>query len=1063
MRHTIMFTALSLALTGCDRLDSSGGDSDDTTRYTAKTEISNGGRVSPASLSIEAGKLGSFTVNSNTGFILDTIEGCDGSLQGTRYTTAPMNANCSISANFITNAANAIRHRDHSLASDTELISHARDAIATAERARKDIGNDLYQDLSQISWYPGHDSITFNSFLPERTHTLLPANKDGNGQDANRGLLMVSEEADSRSAAMAANLFSVNTSTDTDRLLKRLIGWLTQGRDQAGHFNVVTAHIPSRADSSYFPHNEDIRHWFENNYPDTHSINEANVCDYNQLSDCIDSLKPNLIILSDIDRNTLGYKGITAAIAKAKAKGIPLLLSNYKREASPMLSPLYQQMGLVTYGNYWPKLKAENLHVADILSNDANLEAVERLLANLDSGNFDTLLLDNCNGNFLTCNETDFIDAFKAGADWLRSAAITLDNMGQDALSLKDADTLHATVLLSDKYRAGIDYPISWQEHQSWQQAMFADWLVNYARKDNLAQPDLGEYVTDKENLVKGSHAHYTYPTTVSEEKTVSVPYANQWTTTGWYILPGQTVTLSRLDSSDARVEIKLNYHRRNTNRAYEQKVYRGPLELATQRLRLETGQTITFSSPYGGPLYLYLGGSGETLSTKIKASGVTHHPSILNFNDDGQIATFNERLTQTELPHVDLRTDGAEQHMRRDRFTNAIDGAIPSVNALLKSISDDHINAVYTLAGFKVQGKTLSESLPSDVKTACVSILGSECLDEALHTRNIIQHANYDQNAHCGSGCSGNPWDAAWNINPTGWGDNHELGHNLQTNRLNVQYANASDTDNWSGYSSRAAENSNNIFPYVVKWQAHYLRDGNTMPITDSHMNHKDLFYVFMSDAAGVKNTVGSRVILNANCKVMDAGSDRYEAPWKSNNYAVHNGYRMAFYIQMALRAHNMILADGTHLSNGYNIFTLLYQHQRIFDGLNRNATDWDDNKERLGFDLFPFQGHDIYGGKNIRDIPGNDFMLVSLSKLTSINWQSHFDMLGLRYSSLAAAQAQANSTKGELAMGMYQLETDLPPANMSEGLTFIPLALNDNSTQWHDNSSPLDCPPVL
>lgn len=312
------------------------------------------------------------------------------------------------------------------------------------------------------------------------------------------------------------------------------------------------------------------------------------------------------------------------------------------------------------------------------------MAAVDRLLANLGSGNFDTALLANCGGNFLSCDEEGFVDAFKAGADWLRGAAITLDNMGQDALALSGADTLHAAVLLADKYRAAIDYPIGWEEPQSWQQAMFADWLVNYARTDNPAQPDLGEYVTDRNNLAKGSHASYAHPATVTERKTIGVPYPNQWTTTGWYVLPGQTVILKRLDNSDARVEIKLNYHRRNTNRAFEQKVYRAPLELATQRLRLEKGESISFSSPYGGPLYLYLGGSGEALSTDISASGVTRHPAIMNFSDASQITAFNERLSQTELPHVDLRTDGAEQHMRRDRFTNAIGGAVADVNALL-------------------------------------------------------------------------------------------------------------------------------------------------------------------------------------------------------------------------------------------------------------------------------------------------------------------------------------------------------------------------------------------
>lgn len=1065
MRNTLVFTALSLALYGCGGGGSSDGDGGTTTPpaatlYTAKAQSGSGGQLSPASLSIEAGKQGSFTVTASSGFTLDTIDGCGGTLSGSSYTTAAMGADCTVSASFITNAANAIRHRDHSLATDAELISHAREAVAAAEGSRKALVDSLYQGIPQISWHPSHDSITFTSFLPERTHTLLPANKDGAGNSANRGLVMVSEDGEYRSAAMAANLFSVSTSTETDMLLKHLIGWLTKGADQADGLSIVTAQMPSRADSWYFPHNEGIRTWLTNNYANAHSINEANSCDYNELSTCIDNLKPDLIILSDIDRKSLGHEGIAAAVAKARAAGIPLLLSNYWREASPMLSPLYQQMGLVTYGNYWSKLNAENLAISDIRASDANLAAVDRLLANLGTGNFDTALLANCGGNFLSCNETGFVDAFKAGADWLRGAAITLDNMGQDALSLNGADTLHAAVLLADKYRAAIDYPIAWEEQQSWQQAMFADWLVNYARKDNPAQPDLGEYVTDRNNLAKGSNASYAHPATVTERKTIGVPYPNQWTTTGWYVLPGQTVTLNRLDNSDARVEIKLNYHRRNTNRAFEQKVYRAPLELATQRLRLEKGESISFSSPYGGPLYLYLGGSGEALSADISASGVTRHPAIMNFSDDSQIAAFNERLSQTELPHVDLRTDGAEQHMRRDRFTNAIGGAVADVNALLESISEDHINAVYTLAGFKIQGKTLAESLPADVKSACVNLLGNECLDETLHTRKIIQHANYDQNAHCGAGCSGNPWDAAWNISPTGWGDNHELGHNLQTNRLNVQYAAAGDGDNWAGYGSRAGENSNNIFPYVVKWQAHYVRDGNTAPITDGHMNHKDLFYVFMSDAAGVKDSSGNRVVLGANCKVLDAGSDRYEAPWKSNNYAVHNGYRMAFYIQMALRSHGMQLADGTRLANGFNIFTLLYQHQRVFGALSGNQADWDANKDRLGFGLFPFEGHSVYAGKKVRDIPGNDFMLVSLSKLTGINWQSHFDMLGLRYSSLAATQAQANATKGSLPMGMYVLETDLPPANMSEGLSFLPLSLSDATTQWRDGSSPASCP---
>ncbi|GGM93965.1 ImpA family metalloprotease [Shewanella xiamenensis] len=1066
MEIRLISTAIALLIGGC------GGGSEDAstttppvqpptiTQYTASASQVSGGKLTPASQKVDSGKRASFSVQADVGFVLENISGCGGSLAELTYTTAAMSADCTITPAFISNAENAIRHQDHTLASAIELIDFSTAELAKVDAARKAKITQLYQGVgSSISWHPTHDSITFSSFMPENTFTLLPSNVDGSGASAVRGLVMAGEQQGQRYAAMGGNLFSVNTSAQTDILLKNLISWLTKGGDQQDGLSIVTAQMPSRADSWYFPHNEGIRTWLSKYYPDAHSINTANSCDYSALASCIDTLKPDLIVISDIDRDNLGYAGIQAAIAKAKAAGIPLLLSNYRREQSAMLSPLYLEMGLSTAGNYWSKLNADNLNVSSILAEDKALEDVKKLLANLREQRFDTQVLNDCTGNYLSCNSGAFVEAFKAGADWYRSSAETLDINGIDVFSRTNFPLIKAGLLLADKYRSEIDYPIAYSEFTQWQQALFADWTVSYARAHNLAQADLGEYVTDRANLSKGTNAHYGYPATVSERKTISVPYTGQWTSSGWYALPGQTITLSRLDSTNANVEIKLNYHRRNTNRAFEQKVYRAPLELAQQRLKLAKGQSIEFSTPYGGPIYFYISGGEGALSVDVQAKNVAKHPSIMDFSNPAEITAFNDKIQNTELPHVDLRTDGAEQHLRRDRFMNAIGGKIPDVTALLKSIVEDHINSVYTLAGLKIQGKSLSESLPAEVLSSCQALFGADCTDASLHTRSIIQHANYDQNAQCGSGCSGNPWDAAWNISPTGWGDNHELGHNLQTNRLNVQYATAANSDNWTGYGSRAGENSNNIFPYVVLWKTHYLRDGNSDIIKDGHMNHKDLFYVFMSDAIGTKDTSGKRVVFGANCKVLDIGEDRYTAPWASNDYAVHNGYRMGFYIQMALKAHGMTLSDGTTLSNGFNLFTLLYQHSRIFGKYANNASDWEANRSKLGFDLFPFDGHSVYGGKTVRDIPGNDFMLVSLSKLTGKDWRSHFDMLGLRYSSLAAMQVTANASLGTVPMGMYELETDLPPANMSQGLTFIPLSLSDSSTLWKGTGSPSQC----
>ena len=1069
MRIRLLCASIAILLSGC------GGSEDADTitpptqppvqppasvQYTASSVSASGGALEPSNQKVESGKSAIFSITVDSGFALEGITGCGGTLNALTYTTATMTADCTITPTFISNAENAIKHQDHRLASASELIDFSITELANIDVKRKTEINQLYQGVgSSISWHPTHDSITFSSFMPENTFTVLPSNVDGSGASAVRGLVMAGEQQGQRYAAMAGNLFSINTSAQTDTLLKNLLGWLTQGADKTDGLSIVTAQMPSKADSWYFPHNEGIRTWLTNHYPNAHSINAANSCDYSELANCIDTLKPDLIVISDIDRQSLGFAGIKAAIAKAKAAGIPLLVSNYWRNQSPMLSPLYLEMGLSTSGNYWSELNANNLSVTDVLAEDTALTKVHNLLGKLNEASFDTSVLNDCTGNYLSCNTTAFVDSFKAGADWYRSNAETLDNNTIDVFTKADFPLMKAGLLLADKYRSEIDYPIAYSEHAQWQQALFADWTVSYARVHNLAQPDLGEYVTDRANLSKGSNAHYAYPATVTERKTIAVPYAGQWTTTGWYALPGQTIKLTRLDSSTANVEIKLNYHRRNTNRAFEQKIYRGPLELAQQRLRLAQGRSIEFSSPYGGPIYLYISGGEGALNVDVNAQNVAKHPSIMDFTNPAEIAAFNDRIQNTELPHVDLRTDGAEQHLRRDRFLNAIGTDMPDVNALLSSIVDDHINSVYTLAGLKIQGKSLSESLPADVLSACKGLFGDDCIDNSLHTRSIIQHANYDQNAHCGAGCSGNPWDAAWNIDPTGWGDNHELGHNLQTNRLNVQYAAASDTDNWAGYGSRAGENSNNIFPYVVKWKTHYLRDGNTGTVTDGHMNHKDLFYVFMSDAAGTKDTSGKRVVFGANCKVIDAGEDRYTAPWASNAYAVHNGYRMAFYIQMALKAHGMTLSDGTMLNNGFNLFTLLYQHSRMFGKYANNTSDWEANRSKLGFSLFPFDGNSVYGGKTVKDIPGNDFILVSLSQLTGKDWRSHFDMLGLRYSSLAAAQTAINATSGAMPMGMYELETDLPPANMSQGLAFVPLSLTDSTTLWKGVGSPTQC----
>ncbi|MBW3164725.1 ImpA family metalloprotease [Ferrimonas balearica] len=1029
-------------------------------QYQVATEVGEGGSISPTELQVDSGQRGVFTLSPQPGYAVGEITGCGGSLTEEGYQTDPVRADCTVTASFLTNAQNAIRHGDHRLASEQDLIDHLQEAIAQREEKRKSTLRELYRGVEAISWFPTQNALVFRSYLPDTTWPLLTSTQNQYGNPSNLGLVMIQEKGQQRWAAMASSLFSVGRNEGTDILLKRLLGWLTRGEDVEDGLQVLSAHMPTRAESYWYPHYDGMVSWLNTHYQDTHQLNGARECDGAALLACIENRDPDLIVLGGHDVGGNGYEAIAEAIETAKSRNIPVLIANTYRSAGSLLSPLFQEMGLTAADNYWSKHRALNLNVdASLLVDETTVKAMSDFVRILEEGQFDTGVLDDCTRNFLSCTAPDFVSAFRFGADPFRNSVVQLDVQGRNLFTLPSADILQAGVLLADKYRGAIDYPIAKSDAESWLQALYADWVINYSRPNNLAQPDLGEYVIDQRYVLKDQDAHYDYPETTESRRQIAVPYPNQWTTTGWYALPGRTVILTRHDNGEAVVQVRLNYHRRDTHKAYKFGIYNGPLELVTQRITLPAQSSVSFSSPYGGPVYLHLNGSG-TMSVDVTASGIAHHPAIRDLNDSEQVAAFEHAMEHTRIPHVDLRSEVAEHHLRRDKFTASIGSRFEDVSALLTSIRRDHINTVYSLAGFKIPGMALADSLPSDVKSVCLDLLGEDCIDNTLHVRRTIQHANYDQHALCGSGCSGNPWDAAWSINPLGWGDNHELGHNLQVPRLNVHYAAASDIERWGGYSSRAGENSNNIFPYYVFWRYHYLQQGNTSIIRSGNANHKELFFAFMSDVTQRRNAEGERVVYkNAACGSFGTG-DRYQAPWQSNSYAIHNGYRMTFYLQMALRAHGMTMANGTKLENGFGIYTLLYLHNRIFGRAVSNQQEWEANRNKLGFSLFPYAGHEVYDGRNVGGIPGNDFMLVSLSKLTGIDWRSHFDLLGLHYTSLAGEQVEANTTAGALPMGMYVLETDLPPANMSEGLDFLPLSRNDSTTVWpRDNSSPAQC----
>ncbi|MEF1218229.1 ImpA family metalloprotease, partial [Photobacterium damselae] len=740
----------------------------------------------------------------------------------------------------------AILTENHSYATEEQFLSRAMNLLQERADTQEKWLSEIYSNVNSITWDPTPGSIfivRYNSV--NRNTPILQANSNSSGDPMTAPLAFASQKDNGfKYVSFNANPFAIRGTGDFDIFLKNVIKWVTSSNS---NLSIIGSLIP---DNSYFDHFPKVASWFNEQYSGVTLLNEYQACDYTNLIPCIEKYNANLVILGSHDYQNLGYDGIKVALEYIEEKQIPLIIVHSGRYQADMLKTYQEKNGVFHYFNQYKKYTINSANV-DTLKQQITKKP-EELISSFTNKLFNIDNVCICTIFLMFCYKDAFLNAFRIGADHFRNDLVFFDNNNENIFSRSGNDLAKIILLLADKYRSTIDYPITHDDPANWFKAMFADWMVLYSR-ENIPQPDLGSYVIEQKQVTKESNAHYIYPNVTSSTKTISVPYPGQWTSTGWYALPGKQVTLTRNSTDEHDIVIQLYYGRTGTNHAHKSKMYRRPLELTTSRIKVPPKGSVTFSTPYGAPIYLLMkNGSGELVST-LTATGVAEHPTIMDFSDPAQIERFEHLLLTEELPHIDFRSEGAEQHLRRDRFIDAIGDIYTTTAELLEGIKRDHLDNVYSLAGYKVQGKELSESTPKDALNVCEYKLGADCTDTKLHSRTIIQHANYDQNAQCGVGCSGNPWDSSRSIDPRGWLDNHELGHNLQTARLNVSYATAANRNVWSTYKNRAGENSNNVFPYFVLWKSHYITDGKVDPVYDHHLKTKDFFYAYQSDASQI------------------------------------------------------------------------------------------------------------------------------------------------------------------------------------------------------------------
>ena len=97
---TSVFGAALVLLSACGG-GGSGDSGNSVTTYQVNATAGNGGTISPAAATVNAGGTTMLTVTANSGYTISGVTGCGGTLSGSAYTTGAITNSCTVTASFI--------------------------------------------------------------------------------------------------------------------------------------------------------------------------------------------------------------------------------------------------------------------------------------------------------------------------------------------------------------------------------------------------------------------------------------------------------------------------------------------------------------------------------------------------------------------------------------------------------------------------------------------------------------------------------------------------------------------------------------------------------------------------------------------------------------------------------------------------------------------------------------------------------------------------------------------------------------------------------------------------
>lgn len=237
----------------------------------------------------------------------------------------------------------------------------------------------------------------------------------------------------------------------------------------------------------------------------------------------------------------------------------------------------------------------------------------------------------------------------------LRNMIRNFENSGTSPADDPTSPVMNKLILAGDYARQFVTYPIvAANNATTWARAYIADSLYTVRRSTGPAQPDLGDYGKQLNNTIPRTSKIVTFKT----RKITSYPSATV------YAAPGDTVTITRLDSNVLAGEVAIFVNRiRYNNFPIKNKRLNRPQYLYGNEIPVKSGQPITINSAIGGVIYVVVPTATQLhTEVRLKFENVVQHPvyHISSGNDTQawKAAVQSQVYPWSELihPHLQIR-----------------------------------------------------------------------------------------------------------------------------------------------------------------------------------------------------------------------------------------------------------------------------------------------------------------------------------------------------------------------------------------------------------------------